>query len=75
MSAYVLQLDARHFFPGTWDKMTPAEQAEWQARMQAIQMRQKDNVKAIPGGGNTREAKNFVPQPPAVVLEGECPHD
>ncbi len=49
MSAYILQLDAKKFYPGTWDKMTPEEQAERQAQIHALQARRRGNTKVTPG--------------------------
>lgn len=62
MSAYILQVDAKHFYPGTWGRMTPEEQAKRQAQLHAIQARrrgnagvtpgQQDFLQSIPAGGN-----------------------
>ena len=64
MSTYILQIDAKHFYPGTWDRMTPEEQAERRAKLHAIQARwrgnagvtpgQQDFLQSIPAAGNRR---------------------
>lgn len=78
MSAYFLRIDAKHFYPGTWDRMTPEEQAERRAKLHAIQARRRGNagvthgkqdfLQSIPAGGNRgntgteKTAKNEKPQ-------------
>lgn len=63
MSAYILEFDVEHYFdPGTWDKMTPREQAERRAQLHAVLTRrrgnagvtprQQDFLQSIPAGGN-----------------------
>lgn len=52
MSPYILQPDAKHFYPGAWDKMTPEEQAERQAQLRAIQALRRGNTGVTPGQQN-----------------------
>lgn len=49
MSAYILQFDAKHFYPGTWDKMTREEKEERQAQLHAIQALGRGNAGVTPG--------------------------
>lgn len=36
MEKFVLKMDARQFFPGQWDKMTPEEQSVWRKKLRDI---------------------------------------
>ena len=59
MSAYFLRIDAKHFYPGTWGRLMPENQAKRQAQLRAIQDRRRGNA------GVTPEQQDFLQSIPA----------
>lgn len=45
MSKYILRLDVKKFFPGSWKKMTPQEQAAWREKFRRAEERRAGNVR------------------------------
>jgi hypothetical protein len=56
MTRHVIELDAKHFFPGQWEHMTKEEQERWRAAI--ADARRRSNT------GVTHKQQNFLQPTP-----------